>query len=123
MSTMEKESDEERKSLNKMDEEFLKKLHIVMDRHIGDESFSMEVLASETMVSYSSLYNKVKAMTGCSPLTFFNTYKMNIAKEMLQSGNYTISEVADKMGASSPSNFSRDFKKHFGKMAKDFTPS
>ncbi|MBQ9173799.1 MAG: response regulator [Bacteroidales bacterium] len=120
-STLGQGSKDEKKSLSKMDEAFLKKLHKAMDRHIGDESFSMEALASEINVSYSSLYNKVKALTGCSPLSFFTTYKMNIAKEMLQSGEYTIAEVADKMGASSPSNFSRDFRRHFGKMPKDYS--
>ena len=39
---------------------------------------------------------------------------MNKAMELLKSGNYNVSEVADMVGSSSPFNFSRDFKKHFG---------
>lgn len=39
---------------------------------------------------------------------------MNVAMEMLKTGEFTIAEVADSVGSSSVSNFSRDFKKHFG---------
>ena len=35
-------------------------------------------------------------------------------QEMLKTGEFTIAEVADSIGSSSVSNFSRDFKKHFG---------
>ncbi len=43
---------------------------------------------------------------------------MNRAMELVKSGKYTISEIADMIGISSPSNFSRYFKKHF-----EVTPS
>ncbi|MBQ8070605.1 MAG: helix-turn-helix transcriptional regulator [Bacteroidales bacterium] len=59
-------------------------------------------------------YSKVKALTGHSPQTYINTYRMNVAMEMLKTGEFTIAEVADSVGSSSVSNFSRDFKKHFG---------
>jgi|GEM_PF-5116932 len=39
---------------------------------------------------------------------------MNVAMEMLKTGDFTVAEVADSIGASSISNFSRDFKRHFG---------
>ena len=100
--------------LNRQERAFLEKLHKVVDEHLSDESFSVETLSQELAVSYSSLYAKVKALTGSSPLAFLNTYRMNVAMEMLQSGDYTVAEVADHVGSSTPFNFSRDFKKHFG---------
>lgn len=66
-------------------------------------------------MSYSSLYAKVKALTGQPPLTYVNTYKMNIAREMLQSGKYTVTEVAYEVGAANSSSFARSFRKQFGK--------
>lgn len=100
--------------LSKQERAFLEKLHKVVDEHIGDENFSVESLSQELAVSYSSLYAKVKALTGSSPLSYLNTYRMNVAMELLQSGDYTVAEVADHVGSSTPFNFSRDFKKHFG---------
>ena len=100
--------------LSKQEKSFLEKLQKVVDEHLSDESFSVEVLAQEMAVSYSSLYAKVKNLTGHSPLTFLNTYRMNVAMEMLKKGDCSVAEVADSVGASTPFNFSRDFKKHFG---------
>ena len=42
------------------------------------------------------------------------TYRMNIAMELLKSGELNVSEVSYRVGSSSPFTFSREFKKHFG---------
>ena len=47
-------------------------------------------------------------------ISFFRTYKLNRAAELLKSGKYTVSEIADKCGFSSQSHFSTVFKKQFG---------
>ena len=101
-------------SLNEQEVKFLAKVHDVIEQHFSDEHFSIESMSREIGVSYSKLYAKIKALTGQTPLEFISTYKMNKAMELLKSGNYNVSEVADMVGSSSPFNFSRDFKKHFG---------
>ncbi len=116
--TMKDEAIVKDSSLKEPEVEFINKLHKVIDEHMDDEQFSVEVMAKEIGVSYSKLYAKVKALTGQTPLAFLSTYKMNRAMELLKSGSYTVSEVSDMVGASSPFNFSRDFKKHF-----NITPS
>lgn len=65
-------------------------------------------------ISRTKLYYKIKALTGDSPNSFFRTYKLNRAAELLQEGRYNISEVADITGFSSLSHFSTSFKKQFG---------
>ena len=65
-------------------------------------------------MSYSSLYAKVKFLTGKTPQAFMTTYRMNIAMELLKSGELNVSEVSYRVGSSSPFTFSREFKKHFG---------
>ncbi len=100
--------------LNSSDRKFLEKLQKSVENHLNDESFKVNQLAAEIKMSHSGLYSKVKALTGHSPQTYINTYRMNVAMEMLKTGEFTIAEVADSIGSSSVSNFSRDFKKHFG---------
>ena len=65
-------------------------------------------------MSYSSLYAKVKSLTGETPQHFMATYRMRKAEAFLKSGKFSVSEVAYKVGSSSPMTFSREFKKHFG---------
>lgn len=96
------------------DREFLQSLHSLLDTHLADSDLNVNVIAQQMGVSYSSLYARVKDLTGQTPQNFVSTYRMNIAMELLRTHNYTVSEVCYKVGASSQSNFSRSFKKQFG---------
>lgn len=49
-----------------------------------------------------------------TPSSFFRTYKLNRAAELLKSGKHTVSEIADLCGFSTQSHFSVVFKKQFG---------
>lgn len=100
--------------LNDRDREFLTQFHQLMTDHLDDEDLNVQQLATQMNLSYSSLYARIKDLTGQSPQVFVNTYRMNIAMELLQTHQYTVSEVCYKVGASSPANFARSFKKQFG---------
>lgn len=100
--------------LNEHDHTFLEKLHAQLDQHLDDEEFSINLLAKKLGMSYSSLYARIKSLTGQTPQNFLITYRMNTAMQLLKSGNYTVSEVCYKVGASSLANFSRSFKRQFG---------
>lgn len=119
-STMQTEQDAEQQTLeqepimSERDRTFLASLHALLDNHLSDSDLNVNAIAQELGVSYSSLYARVKDLTGQTPQNFVSTYRMNIAKELLQTHNYTVSEVCYKVGASSQSNFSRTFKKQFG---------
>lgn len=71
-------------------------------------------MASELGMSYSSLYAKVKAITGETTKSYVTSYRMNVALRLLQKEGLNVSEVAYRVGASSPFTFSREFKNHFG---------
>ena len=100
--------------LNGQDNDYLRKIQQIIDVNLVDENFNVERLAAEVGNSYSTLYAKIKAITGSSPQIYLNTYRMNVAREMLSEGKQTVSEVAYSVGYSSPSNFSRAFKRQFG---------
>lgn len=108
----------EEAQLSPRDRFILDKIHTIVDKNLGNDQFGVEDLAGALGISYSSLYAKMKALTGKTPLFYINNYRMNRAKELLESRMYTVSEVAFKVGSLSPNTFSRDFKKHFG-----FTPT
>ena len=100
--------------LTSAEKAFLEKVHAYLDANLDNVDADVAGMADELCMSYSSLYAKVKALTGETPKAYSTAYRMNIARQLLLSGEWTVSEVADKVGASSPSTFSREFKKHFG---------
>ena len=100
--------------LSPADQKLLDRIHLLLDRHLENEAFNVAGLAEELGMSYSSLYAKIKALTGKTPQAYMTTYRMNIALELLRGGQYNVSEVSYRVGSSSPDTFSREFKRHFG---------
>lgn len=89
----------------------------IMDRvmeHIEEPEFDLEKLASEMNMSKSTLYRKIKSITGLTPLDFVRNIKMKQACILLQDKSLTISEIAYSLGFNNPKYFSRCFKEEFG---------
>lgn len=100
--------------LSPYDREFMDRLYELMEKSLSDPELNTMGIAESMSISRTKLYYKIKALTGDSPNSFFRTYKLNRAAELLQEGRYNISEVADITGFSSLSHFSTSFKKQFG---------
>ena len=98
--------------VNSKDEEFLQKLiSYVEENHAED--FTIEELADTLCVSRTVFYNKVKGLTGLSPVEFVRQLKLKIAAHLLTQG-YNVSEAAIKVGFNDARYFSRQFKALFG---------
>lgn len=100
---------------NELNDQFVKKALEVVRRNISNSEFGKDEFASDMYVSPSLLYQKLKALTGQSPLDFIRVIKFNHAMELLQTHKYTITEVSEMCGFSNATYFSTAFKKHFGK--------
>ena len=99
--------------LSPSDSALLKKVQAYLDANLENEEADINDMAAQIGMSYSSLYAKLKALTGSTPKAYATAYRMNIARDLLLQG-WNVSETADKVGSSSPSTFSREFKNHFG---------
>jgi signal transduction histidine kinase/ligand-binding sensor domain-containing protein/DNA-binding response OmpR family regulator len=100
--------------LNPLDEKFINKILDVIDVHLSEEEFSIEEISEEVGMSRAQIYRKMKALTGKSPSLFLRSFRLNKAKEMIQSKELSISEISYKVGFASPAYFSRCFKDEFG---------
>lgn len=78
------------------------------------ENISIEKLASLCGISEQYLRRIFMVSYGVSPLKYINNLKMLRARELIKSGNYSMSEVAELSGFFDYSYFSREFKKSAG---------
>ena len=99
---------------------FLQKVIIVVDEEISNSTFGASDLASKLNLSESQIYKKLKAITDKSTAVFIRSIRLQKAKELLQTTNKTISEIAYEVGFNDPSWFSRAFKEEFGFAPSDF---
>lgn len=91
-----------------------------INKHISDDEFDLDKLASELMISKSTLHRKIKAITGLTPLDFIRSIKMKKASELLLTHTMNISEVAYAVGYNNPKYFTTCFKEEFGKTPSQY---
>ncbi len=96
------------------DKLFMKKLHDVIQKNLGNSDFGVEDVASEIGLSRVQLYRKVKAMTGSSVVDILRKARLAKARHLLQTTKCSISEIAFEVGFSTPSYFTKCFKEEYG---------
>jgi signal transduction histidine kinase/DNA-binding response OmpR family regulator len=101
-----------------VEDEFIQKVQHVIEQHYKDENFSLPQLCQKIRMSRSQLYRKMKALTGTSPSSFIRSYRLNKAKELLESTEMNVSEVAWEVGFKDVAHFSKSYQDNFG-----FSPS
>jgi signal transduction histidine kinase/ligand-binding sensor domain-containing protein/DNA-binding response OmpR family regulator len=106
-----------------MDEQLLQRLLAVFEDHIEEPEFSIEQLANEIGMSRMHLNRKIQAITNLTTSDFIRTLRLQRAAKLLRNASGTVSEIAYKVGFNNLSYFSRAFRKHFGKLPSDFSPT
>lgn len=106
-----------------IDQQFLSQAISIIQDRILDTGFEINDLAQELCMSKSSLYRKIKATTGLSPIEFIRNIRLKHACQMLRDSSITISEVAYACGFSNPRYFSSCFKEEFSITPKAYQKS
>jgi ligand-binding sensor domain-containing protein/signal transduction histidine kinase/AraC-like DNA-binding protein/ActR/RegA family two-component response regulator len=100
--------------MNKLDQLFLEKAVLLVEKHLADPLFDVDVLAAGLKVSRRQLYRKLKALIDETPHDLITGRRLQAAAILLRGGEYSVSEVAYKVGYSEPANFTRSFTRAFG---------
>lgn len=99
---------------NPMDKEFIDKAMKIIDQHIDNMEFNVDMLAREIGIARSKLFTKLKDITGKTPYDFIVTIRLKRAAILLKEHpELNISEISDKLGFSSPRQFSKSFKEKY----------
>ena len=106
------------------EEVFIKSVMEKVNEHIMDSEYGREQLASDLCISSSTLYNKLRAITGQNISSFITSIRMKEAYRILR-GNPTIriNELCYEVGFSTPRYFSQCFKKEFGMGVREYVES
>ncbi|MFV0592009.1 MAG: two-component regulator propeller domain-containing protein [Draconibacterium sp.] len=99
--------------LSPKDKIFMEQLFELLENELSNSDANITAMAEKMNLSRTTFSQKIKALTGQKPNVFFMKYKLNRAAEILLTGKYNISEVADMTGFATLSHFSVSFKKQF----------
>lgn len=110
-----KEMTQQDNHLSSPDQVFLEKAQACVMKHLNDSDFDRESFAREMLVSSSTLYNKLRSMTGMTVIEYINNIRLDEAHRIHEAHpDITISELAARTGFNTPKYFSRLYKKRFG---------
>lgn len=100
--------------------EFITKVRSLVELHLADTDYGVEQLATDLCMERTGLYKKLTALTETTPVAFIRNIRLQRAASWLKDGKLTVNEIAEKTGFSSPSYFTKCFKKEFGMLPSEY---
>jgi signal transduction histidine kinase/DNA-binding response OmpR family regulator/ligand-binding sensor domain-containing protein len=95
------------------DERFLREIMEWIEAHLDDTELTIESMAVHLGIGRTTMYNKIKGLTGKSPVEIIKEYRVTKARGLLRTGQFTVSEAAYRVGFSDPGYFSKCFKEQY----------
>ena len=95
------------------DDQFIYHAMEIVEKNISNPDFSVEDMSRHMFMSRVTLYKKLLAVTGKTPVEFIRSFRLKRAAQLLEKSQMTISEVAYEVGFNSPKSFSKYFKTEF----------
>ena len=77
-------------------------------------ALDIKTLADELYMSVSAFHHHFKEITSSSPIQYIKRIRLHKAKMFLVQDQLSVNEAAEKVGYTSVSQFSREFKRFFG---------
>ena len=103
------------------DEIFMQKAIDCVYKHLADGDLDRDAFAAEMGASASTLYNRLRSLTGMNVSAFIRDIRMKEAKRLAQTTpGIRVSDLAYKVGFKDPKYFATCFKKEFGIQPSEF---
>ena len=78
------------------------------------KNMTVAQMASYAGMSITGFRKAFKKATGTAPKTFYDTLRLNMARQLLRQGRHNITEIAGQLGYCDAFHFSKVFRTHFG---------
>ncbi len=100
--------------VSSVDDLFLKKLRELIDKNLSDPDFRVDTLCEQLNMGRSTLFKKIKALTGEHPNQFILSYRLERGRQLLEENFGNTMDVAMDVGFNSSAYFAKCFKEKFG---------
>jgi CheY-like chemotaxis protein/AraC-like DNA-binding protein len=95
----------------------------ILENHFSDPDFNLEKMSSQLSMSRSTLFRKVRAVTGFTPNELLQNIRLKKAAGLFNSGEKNITRVLYQVGFNTPSYFTECFREQFGMNPSDYIKS
>jgi len=106
--------------ITSLDKKLIQKAIDIIEEHMDDEDFSVEIFSDLMAMHRVSLYNKIKSLTNLTTREFITVIRLKRAAQLLRESGLSITEIAYEVGFKDPSHFTKLFKKQFYKSPREY---
>lgn len=93
---------------------FLAKLLDIMNKEMDNNTLTVDELVEEMNMGRTVFFNKLKSITGLSPVEFIREIRIKRAAQLLEDRKYNITEVTYMVGMNDSRYFAKCFKNTYG---------
>lgn len=102
------------------DDLFIKRIMAYIEENMDDSDLSIDGIASHMGLGRSTMFKKLKSLTGLAPVDFIKEIRIQRAAQYIETGEFNVSEVAYKVGIIYPRYFSKCFKDKYGMTPSEY---
>jgi signal transduction histidine kinase/DNA-binding response OmpR family regulator/ligand-binding sensor domain-containing protein len=103
-----------------LDAQFIEKAISLVNANLLNEEFGIETMVDELCMSQSTLFRKIKSLTGLSITAFIRSVKLKKAAQLILQTDYKLSQVAYEVGFNDYKHFKKSFQQQFGCLPSDY---
>jgi len=92
---------------------FIQKAILLVENNMQNSSFSIELMVDELNMSQSTLYRKIKSLTGLSLTSFIRSIRLKKAAQLILLDDLNLSQIAYEVGFNDYKYFKISFEKQF----------
>ncbi len=95
------------------DRRFMDKLLEIMEKNMDNGDLIVDDLVQELAVSRSVFFKKLKVLTGLAPIEFIKEMRVKRAAQLIETGEYNMTQISYMVGINDPRYFSKCFKQKY----------
>lgn len=107
-------------SISNFDQEFMEGIINFIEKNMDNSELIIDDFAKELNMGRTIFYQKMKNITGLSPIDFVLTMRIKRAIQLMKTGKYNFSTIAYMTGFNDPKYFSKCFRKHTGMSPSEY---
>ncbi len=102
------------------DDIFIQRIMTFIEDNIDNSEMTIDEIVSSVGFSRSAFFKKLKSLTGLAPVEFLKEVRVQRAAQLIETGEFNISQITYMVGMSDPRYFSRCFKQKFGMSPREY---
>lgn len=110
---METSEEPQQPEMSSIDRKFMDKLLDLMEKNMDNGDLVVDDFVGELAVSRSVFFKKLKMLTGLAPIEFIKEMRINRAAQLIETGEFNMTQIAYMVGINDPRYFSKCFKQKF----------